>query len=128
MAYLRGNSYVDGNLIVEGALQVKRLTMSGSNFPYLVKILMEHVPLYSTNDGGLEVAPIRIATAADKELSINHLIDHRGQDRGENPDSINPDYFKYIHLETTANKIKVFNAELELEPNTYTWKFKETQE
>lgn len=126
MAYLRGNSYVDGNLIVEGALQVKRLTMSGGNFPYLVKVLTEHIPLYSTNDGGLEVAPIRITT--DEVLSTDHLTGQTGKDHGENANSIDSSYFKYLHLETTVDKIKVFNTELELEPNTYTWKFKESQE
>lgn len=118
MAYLRGNSYVDGNLIVEGALQVKRLTMSGSNFPYLLKVLTEHIPLYEGGDGGLKFAPIRITK--EPTLSPNHITEEKGHN-----DSLD---FKYIHLETTANKIKVFNAELELEPNTYTWKFKETQE
>lgn len=54
MAYLRGNSYVDGNLIVEGALQVSRLTTTSGNLPYLKSPHKNnYIVRFEKDDGGL---------------------------------------------------------------------------
>lgn len=68
MAYLRGNSYVDGDLIVEGALQVKRLDIedvSGYALPYLESTATtknKYLVEFSSNDGGLTSSPFSITS------------------------------------------------------------------
>lgn len=107
MAYLRGNSYVDGNLIVEGALQVKRLTTSGNDFPYLLANYTSNtLAMFGDNAGGLKSAPILIK---------NNIL-FLGCKFSETDTSL-------IAQECDNSAIRVFSRTIKLNKSNSTWEF-----
>lgn len=78
MAYLRGKTYVDGDLTIEGALQVKRLTsVDGGSFPYLENGSESsnpaHLVQFTSTDGGLTFTPYSVEDNGTK-LSLEKTL------------------------------------------------------
>lgn len=84
MAYLRGDSYVDGNLVVGGKIQVKGLETSGGDLPYFISpdesISDKHLIMFGDSVGGLQYVPIVSLEVKDydvdatsTQLTDNHI-------------------------------------------------------
>lgn len=64
MAYLKGGSYVDGDLYVEGALKVNKVVNSVNDyFPYLSITSgskQDYLVVFGDNTGGIRFSPVKV--------------------------------------------------------------------
>ena len=103
MAYLRGESYVDGNLIVEGALKVSKLQTADGNLPALASngYTKDYLVMFTDGKGTIGNSKIYTSTAA----------------------SVIPDVddSHYLYLNYYSSNMKVVNKNITLNEKTMTW-------
>lgn len=111
MAYLRGNSYCDGDLIVEGALKVSAISFikTEGNFPYLGETSKEHrLVMFKDGAGGLLNSTIEIANSAASSAIMENL--RNGS-------------FAYLRIAHDSSMIEVINHSIKLKEETRTWEY-----
>ena len=107
MAYLRGDSYVDGNLVVGGKIQVKGLETSGGDLPYFISsdesISDKHLIMFGDGAGGLQYVPIVSLEVKDYDVeaaSAYIISDHTDKN--------------YVLFESKPDKIRAVDGTLYL--------------
>lgn len=120
MAYLRGSSYVDGDLVVAGSLQVKQLASLGENIPYLRDTengKQNYLVQFSDNAGGLQKTSI--FTQSNKPLTT---VEEDAQAYLNN----NPSLKYVVCINDSKNVYFADSSELVLDELTLEWKYSES--
>lgn len=73
MAYLRGESYVDGNLIVEGALKVSKLQTAEGNLPALARnnYNKDYLVIFTDNKGTIGSSGIKASLSSTTDITAD---------------------------------------------------------
>ena len=105
MAYLRGESYVDGNLIVEGALKVSKLQTTDGNLPALgTSYGKNHLVIFQDDKGTIGEAKIMTSSASEPEMSISEA-----------------NYTSYLDFNYYSSCIRVRSRDITLNEKSMTW-------
>ena len=114
MAYLRGESYVDGNLVVAGALQVKQITSLGDNIPYLVNgrssSKKNYLTLFGDTTGGLNSSSVVLTETSLPGAEIT-------------PPAAGSEMIYLTFSNEIKNIYAVDNSDLKLNSKTLEWEY-----
>lgn len=127
MAYLKGGTYVDGNLYVQDAVIVSRLEdPSGNFFPYYdfssiigetngaISTVLHRLPMFTNDAGGLSMS----------YLGTSELINDDGSPKGVALRLYDSTVYSTEEREYSNNSIFIKSKKLILDSsNDYKWKF-----